>query len=110
VGKFVAGDVAVLPFPQTGLQVGKRRPALVLVSLPGDDLILCQITSQTHRDSYAVALDRDDFEKGHLAAKSFARPTRLFTVAQSVIVYAAARLESAKLETILSNVRELFKS
>ncbi|MCB1224421.1 MAG: type II toxin-antitoxin system PemK/MazF family toxin [Verrucomicrobiaceae bacterium] len=46
MGKPVAGDVVVLPFPQTNLQTGKRRPALVVADLPGDDLILCQITSQ----------------------------------------------------------------
>jgi mRNA interferase MazF len=45
VGKPVAGDVVVLPFPQTNLQTGKRRPALVVADLSGDDLILCQITT-----------------------------------------------------------------
>jgi len=29
MGKPVAGEVVVLPFPQTNLQSGKRRPALV---------------------------------------------------------------------------------
>lgn len=42
MGKPVAGDVVVLPFPQTNLQTDKRRFALVIASLPGDDLILCQ--------------------------------------------------------------------
>jgi hypothetical protein len=37
VGKSVAGDIVVLPFPQTNLQQGKRRPALVVVDLKGDD-------------------------------------------------------------------------
>ena len=46
MGKPVAGDVVVLPFPQTNLQPGKRRPALVVADLAGDDLILCQITIQ----------------------------------------------------------------
>jgi mRNA interferase MazF len=45
VGKPIAGDVVVFPFPQTDLRIGKNRPALVLVDLPGDDVILCQITS-----------------------------------------------------------------
>ena len=46
MGKPVIGEVVVLPFPQTNLQAGKRRPALVVVDLAGDNLILCQITSQ----------------------------------------------------------------
>jgi hypothetical protein len=41
VGKPVIGEVVVLPFPQTNLQAGKRRPALVVADLAGDDLILC---------------------------------------------------------------------
>jgi len=40
VGKPVAGEVVIIPFPQTDLKAGKRRPALVIVDLPGDDLIL----------------------------------------------------------------------
>jgi hypothetical protein len=36
VAKPVAGDVVVLPFPQTNLRPGKRRPALVVADLTGD--------------------------------------------------------------------------
>jgi mRNA interferase MazF len=42
MGKPVVGEVVVFPFPQTNLQSGKRRPALVVADLPGDDLVLCQ--------------------------------------------------------------------
>lgn len=108
MGKPVAGDVVVLPFPQTDLRIGKRRPALVVVSLPGDDLILCQITSQVHRDMYSVSLDNVDLESGQLNVHSFIRPNRLFTVEQSVILYTAARLTSAKLAETLTKLRTLF--
>lgn len=40
MGKPVIGEVVVLPFPQTHLQAGKRRPALVVADLAGDDLML----------------------------------------------------------------------
>ena len=90
MGKPVAGDVVVLPFPQTNLQQGKRRPALVVVDLPGNDLILCQITSQSHRDSHSIALDAADFQSGQLQTQSFIRPNRLFTVEQTVVLYTAA--------------------
>jgi mRNA interferase MazF len=52
MGKPVVGEVVVLPFPQTNLQSGKRRPALVVADLSGDDLILCQITSKPRPDGY----------------------------------------------------------
>ena len=40
----------VLKFPFSDLSQTKRRPALVIVSLKGDDVILCQITSQARTD------------------------------------------------------------
>lgn len=45
MAKFVRGDVVVVPFPFSDLSQSKRRPALVITSLDGDGLILCQITS-----------------------------------------------------------------
>jgi mRNA interferase MazF len=97
-----------LPFPQTNLQLGKRRPALVVVDLPGDDLILCQITSQSHRDSNSIAVDSGDFESGRLSVQSYIRPNRLFTVEQSVVLYSAARVTKAKLDETLAVLRQLF--
>ena len=52
MGKPVAGEVIVFPFPQTNLQSGKRRPALVVADLPGDDLVLCQITRKARSDDF----------------------------------------------------------
>ncbi len=89
MGKPVVGEVVVLPFPQTDLQTGKRRPAMVVADLTGNDLILCQITSQSRRDGYSVPLTSPDFERGHLNIDSFIRANRLFTVEQSVILYSA---------------------
>ena len=108
MGKPVAGDVVVLPFPQTNLQPGKRRPALVVADLSGDDLILCQITSQTHRDSYSIPLDVSDFQTGQLSVRSYIRPNRLFTVEQSVIISTAAHVTAKKLDETLTKLRQLF--
>ncbi|MCI0331739.1 MAG: type II toxin-antitoxin system PemK/MazF family toxin [Planctomycetes bacterium] len=108
MAKPVAGDVVVLPFPQTNLQAGKRRPALVVADLAGDDLILCQITSQAHRDAYSIELTKDDFQTGQLSILSYIRPNRLFTVEHSVIAYVAARVKSSKLDDTLAKLRQMF--
>ena len=108
MGKPVVGEVVVLPFPQTDLRAGKRRPALVVADLPGDDLILCQITSQSRRDGYSIPLDAGDFERGRLSVDSFIRPNRLFTVEQSVIFYSAAKVTSTKLNEVRARIRDLF--
>lgn len=108
MGKPVAGDVVIIPFPQTDLKVGKARPALVLVDLPGDDLILSQITSQARFDGFSIALNAADFAKGSLPLASFVRPNRLFTVEQAVIIRMAGRVKPAKLQEALAAVRLIF--
>ena len=108
MGKPVVGEVVVLPFPQTNLQSGKRRPALVVADLPGDDLILCQITTQMRADGFSVPLALADFEKGRLAVDSFIRPNRLFTVEQGVVLYAAGKVRSAKLGEVKAQIRQMF--
>ena len=37
MGRFVKGDVVVIPFPYSDLSASKKRPALVVTSLDGDD-------------------------------------------------------------------------
>lgn len=70
MGKPVVGDVVVLPFPQTNLQPGKRRPALVVADLAGDDLILCQITSQARSDAYSIRRAKPISSAGRSQARS----------------------------------------
>ena len=108
MGKPLIGEVVVLPFPQTNLQAGKRRPALVLADLPGDDLILCQITSQARHDDFSVSLTVEDFTRGRLTLDSFIRPNRLFTVESSVILYAVGKIKDGKLKEARAKARELF--
>jgi hypothetical protein len=45
-----AGQVVVFRFPQTDLEEGKLRPALLLGKLPGkyDDWLICMISSHTN--------------------------------------------------------------
>ena len=108
MGKFVEGEVVVLNFPQTNLQNGKRRPALVVADLAGDDLILCQITSQNRLDGYSISLSSADFERGKLPLESYARINRLFTVERSVIIHSAGKLKTQKLVEVKSKLRQLF--
>lgn len=53
---FVKADVVIVPFPFSDLTQAKRRPALVVAVLQGNDLILCQITSRLVTDQYAISL------------------------------------------------------
>ena len=68
--RFVKGDVVVIPFPFSYLSASKRRPALVVADLGGNDVILCQITSVTRNDRFSIPLTRSDFKDGKLRVES----------------------------------------
>lgn len=103
----VRGDVVVLPFPFSDLSAAKRRPTLVVATLPGDDIILCQITSQSTRDSNAIVLSASDFSSGSLRVASYIRPNRLFTADSQVVLYQAGTVTHVKLAEVVSAIIQL---
>ncbi|MBI2507431.1 type II toxin-antitoxin system PemK/MazF family toxin [Candidatus Woesearchaeota archaeon] len=107
--RFVKGDVVVIPFPFSDLSASKKRPALVLAGLEGDDLILCQITSEARFDKYSIELKNTDFKQGKLNIKSMIRPNRLFTADRSLIQYKVGSLKNEKLKEAVDELIKLFK-
>lgn len=108
MGKPVAGEVVVVPFPFSDLTQTKRRPALVLADLDGDDLILCMITSRAVKDRYAVPLEVEDFESGGLAVPSNIRPSRLFTADSAIVVSVVGKLKAEKFAEAVAAVQAIF--
>jgi mRNA-degrading endonuclease toxin of MazEF toxin-antitoxin module len=107
VGTFIKGDVVVAPFPFSDLSAAKKRPALVLAILTGNDVILCQITSRAVADSYAVPLTDNDFTSGGLRQTSNVRPNRLFTAESSIILYRAGTISATKLQEVLTKLVQI---
>jgi mRNA interferase MazF len=106
---FVKGDVIIVPFPFSDLSQAKRRPALVVAKLTGNDLILCQITSQAVSDSYAIAVTNADFASGGLNKNSNIRPNRLFTADRGIILYQAGQLKAEKLKEVTNKIIEILQ-
>jgi mRNA interferase MazF len=106
----VRGDVVVLPFPFSDLSAAKRRPALVVATLQGDDVILCQITSQSSRDSNAISLDASDFSDGSLRVTSNIRPNRLFTADSRLVLYRVGAVNPAKLDEVMAAIIQIFST
>jgi mRNA interferase MazF len=105
--RFVKGDVVVLPFPFSDLTEAKRRPALVVAELDGNDRILCQITSQLFRDRYTISIQETDFEDGSLNKASNVRPNRIFTADSKIILYQVGHLKSNKLNLIIKGIIDI---
>jgi len=107
VAKFVRGDIVVVPFPFSDLTQAKRRPALVIAQLEGDDVILCQITSKTIKDNYALSIEEQDIESGSLQQSSNIRPNRIFTADSHIILYRVGNLKASKLSEVVDKIIEI---
>lgn len=110
MGTFVKGDVVVAPFPFSDLSDTKKRPALVVATLTGNDVVLCQITAQAARDRYAISLVDSDFTGGSLRQKSNIRPNRIFTADSAIILYRAGVISSTKLGEVTAKIIEILNT
>jgi mRNA interferase MazF len=109
MAKFVKGDIVVVPFPFSDLTNSKRRPALVITELTGDDVILCQITSKNTNDKYSIELNSTDFENGNLNQASNIRPNRIFTADFHIILYKVGNIKTSKTEEVINKIIEIIK-
>lgn len=106
--RLIKGDIIVIPFPFSDLSQNKRRPACVLADLDGNDLILCQITSKTVKDGYAIGISDMDFKKGSLKKDSNIRVNKLFTADQTIALYKIGTLKETKIKEIITAVINIF--
>lgn len=106
--KFVKGDVVVLPFPFSDLSDSKNRPCLVIAKLPGIDIIICEITSQSRKDVDAISLKQKDFQKGNLNIDSWIRPNKLLTVETSMVKYKLGKVKQSKIKQVEEQLCEVF--
>jgi len=107
--ELVKGDIVVLPFPFTDLSATKKRPALVIANLEGDDLIVCQITGQVVHDSYVVELEDSDLVGGKLSGPSYIRPNKIFTADKSIINYKVGTLNYLKMNKVEERIIWIIK-
>jgi mRNA interferase MazF len=104
VAGFVKGDVVVLPFPFSDLSQSKRRPTLIVAKAGGNEVLLCQITSQAIRDRHAVMLLNVDFQSGSLQKTSHVRPNRVFTADTEIILYCAGHINHDKTSRVVEEL------
>ncbi len=83
---------------------------MVLAVLPGDDIILCQITSQQSKDSYAIQITPADFDSGSLPIISNIRPTRIFTADRNIIVKKSGTLDKVAIAKVSKVLTDLFRT
>lgn len=106
---FVKGDVVVAPFPYSDFTQLKQRPALVLAVLQGNDLILCEITSQRVRNQYVIPISNADFTTGSLSQDSNIRPEKITTIDRRLIRYKVGNLRPEKVSEVIRKIVEILE-
>ena len=107
-----AGQVVLFRFPQTDLEGGKLRPALLLGRLPGayEDWLICMISSQLRH--YVAGFDElvqesdVDFAESGLKVPSVIRVGRLAVVADEILLGAIGQISRDRLERIKKRLAE----
>ncbi|NTW34339.1 MAG: type II toxin-antitoxin system PemK/MazF family toxin [Bacteroidetes bacterium] len=100
------GEIVVFRFPQTDLEKGKLRPALLLARLPGeyDDWLTCMISSQVRH--YVAGFDEivqeknADFKQSGLKVTSVIRLGRLAVISGESLIGAIGKISDERLDRI----------
>ena len=107
-----AGQIVLFRFPQTDLEEGKLRPALLLGQLPGeyDDWLICMISSQIRHqvpefDEVVQESDVDLAESG-LKTASVIRIGRLAVVRGEILLGAIGHIGPERLQRIKGRLAE----
>ena len=106
--RFVKGDVVVLPFPYADFSSVKKRPAVVIATLKGNNIILAQVTTNQRNDEDLVSLTRKDFVSGSLSSDSFIMASLIFTSDSSKIEYKAGKIKQEKIKEVQNKLIEVF--
>jgi mRNA interferase MazF len=104
------GAVVLVPFPFSDLSQAKLRPAVVLADAGRGDWILCQITSNPYGDRQAITLTNASFATGSLRLTSYARPGKLFTANDNLMVTQVGTLKADVLRQIVDAVINILRA
>lgn len=105
-----AGSVVLIPFPFSDMSRSKLRPAVVLADAGRGDWILCQVTSNPYSDPRAITLSDNDFRTGSLRRTSYARPGKLFTADQNLLVAQVGDLNEESFKHLVNAVVNLLRT
>jgi mRNA interferase MazF len=104
------GQIVLFRFPQTDLQEGKLRPALLLAKAPGrfNDWLVCAISTQLHQHipdfDEIIRESDDDFSESGLKTESLFRVGRLAVLDASIFEGAIGRINPERLRQIRSRL------
>ncbi|MEK6897912.1 MAG: type II toxin-antitoxin system PemK/MazF family toxin [Nanoarchaeota archaeon] len=95
-------DIVLVDFPFSNLIKTKKRPALVINSLEGENIILCQITTKRRNiQKYEIPLPKE-FCKGDIRFDSFIYADMIFTLHRSLTHRKIGEVNNKKTQQIIN--------
>jgi mRNA interferase MazF len=106
------GQLVLFRFPQTDLEEGKLRPALLLAKVPGeyDDWLICMISSRIGQ--YLPGFDEqiregdEDFAESGLKVASVVRVGRLAVVSGGILIGAIGQISDRRLNRVKKHLAD----
>ncbi len=105
--RLIKDDIVVIPFPFTDLSSAKKRPAIILADIKGNDYLMIQITSKNIKDNYSVPITNSDIINGNFNHNSNAKPNKIFTLNKNIVSYKIGSLSNEKMEILINKVIEI---
>jgi mRNA interferase MazF len=106
-------EIVLVPFPYSDLRSSKRRPILIVsndhYNQRFDDVVVCVITTNLHKDEYSVELESEDLEIGVLPESSVVKAHKLFTIHQDEILKKFSVVKDDYFEKIAEKIKLLIK-
>jgi len=102
-------DIVLVDFPFTDLSITKKRPALVIKHLEGNNTILCQITTKKRIiQKYEIYLPKEKC-KGDIRFNSNVYLDMIFTLHKNLIYRKIGEISDSGIkEKINDKIKEIF--
>lgn len=110
--RYKALDTVLVPFPFTDLSTQKKRPALILATIPFNshhELYVCaMITSQTSGDGLKGDVTLNDWEAAGLLLESRARLAKIVTLEDGLILKRLGAVSKHDRTAIKKSFKQIF--
>ncbi len=100
------GDILLLSFPFSSAKEAKHRPALVLLDIGDNDVVVARVTTHRTRDKFDIEIKK--WQEAGLRAPSIVRLHKLATLEKQLIDRKLGRLAEDDWKVVQRKLQELW--